>query len=318
MTRNFPWQWTGLVCALIALGPRAAESRVPAQFTVQGVVRDGAGKLQTAMVSVSVTLYDAQSGGAPLAGPYGPMMVAATNGLFTVPVGDAQLRGRLAAAPAVWLELAVDGERYARQQVTAQLFAVQAQGAETADALSVACVGCVTDGMVGSVAGSKVIGKVSTCGNADTVTNGVYTNQMYTNPPFIASLDGAKITGTVPSAQAAQTAATATSATQLGGLDATKFMRADTNTGTAGSLTVAGNIQVNGTVRGGTYGFGGLYEWSCTGIGLNCGCAAGQPSWAAIANNPFTGAQSCPAGFGAVANYFWNGTTVYCQIFCVK
>lgn len=305
----------GLVCAAVMLGARAADARVPAQFTVQGVVRDGMGKLQTAMVSVSVTLYDAQAGGSPIAGPYGPMMAAATNGLFTVPVGDPQLRVRIAAAPAVWLELAVDGERYARQQVTAQLYALAAAGAETADALSVACVGCVSDAMIGTVAGSKVFGKVPTCGNADTVTNGVYTNQMYMNPPFIASLDGAKITGAVASAT---NATNATNATQLGGLDNTKFMRTDTNTQTAGSLTVAGNIQVNGIVRGGTYGFGGTYEYSCTGIGLNCGCAAGQAAFAALINNPFTGAQSCPAGFSASPNYFWNGTTVYCQIFCVK
>lgn len=304
-----------ICAALIVLCAPAAFARVPAQFTVQGVVRDGSGKLQTAMVTVSVALYDAPMGGALLAGPYGPMMAAATNGLFTVPVGDMQLRARLAAAPAVWLELSVDGERYARQQVTAQLFALAAQGAETADALSVACVGCVSDAMIGTVTAGKILGKVTACGNADTVTNGVYTNQVYMNPPFIGALEGGKITGAVA---AAITATNATNATQLGGLDNTKFMRTDTNTQTAGSVTVAGNLQVNGVLRGASYGFGGSYGWTCTGIGLNCGCAAGQPSYTAGGPNPFTNAQSCPPGFTPYVNYFWSGAAVYCLALCFK
>ena len=39
--------------------------------------------------------------------------------------------------------------------------------------------------------------------NADTVTNGVYLDAAYNNPAFVASLDGAKITGQVASAAAA-------------------------------------------------------------------------------------------------------------------
>jgi len=46
----------------------------------------------------------------------------------------------------------------------------------------------------GNVTGN-VIGNVS--GNAGTVTNGVYTNISYTNPPWIASLAGGKITGNI-------------------------------------------------------------------------------------------------------------------------
>ncbi len=39
-------------------------------------------------------------------------------------------------------------------------------------------------------------------GNAGTVTNGLYSTGLYANPPWITSLAGAKITGTVPSAAA--------------------------------------------------------------------------------------------------------------------
>ena len=47
---------------------------------------------------------------------------------------------------------------------------------------------------MGNLTGN-VTGNVS--GNAGTVTNGVYTNQSYTNPAWIASLAGSKLTGTV-------------------------------------------------------------------------------------------------------------------------
>jgi len=41
---------------------------------------------------------------------------------------------------------------------------------------------------------------INITGNAGSVTNGVYTNESYTNPSFIASLDGSKITGALAGA----------------------------------------------------------------------------------------------------------------------
>jgi hypothetical protein len=51
------------------------------------------------------------------------------------------------------------------------------------------------------------------------------------------------------------------------------------------NATISGNATVNGTIRGATYGYGGMYSTS------SCyGCRSA---------NPFTGDCSCPAGFTA-------------------
>ena len=57
---------------LIMLGLLASSSiaraAVPSEFTVQGVLRNGAGTLQSTPVDVSVSLFDASSTGTKLAG----------------------------------------------------------------------------------------------------------------------------------------------------------------------------------------------------------------------------------------------------------
>src|SRR5258706_11620954 len=111
----------------------AARGAVPSALSVQGVLRDSGGKLQSMMVNVTASLWDAQTSGNKLAGPYGPTMVMATNGLFTFPINDAALTTELAAASQVWLELSVGNDTFARQPVTPQLYALMCG---TADNLS--------------------------------------------------------------------------------------------------------------------------------------------------------------------------------------
>jgi len=99
----------------------------------------------------------------------------------------------------------------------------------------------------------------SLTGNADTVTNGVYTSGSYSNPTWIASLDGAKITGTVASATSASSATTATSATQLSSTNWTVsevagvlyFAHGGVNKAkldSSGNFTVIGNVTAYGTI----------------------------------------------------------------------
>ena len=77
---------TLMICISVMVGlPVVARANVPGKFSVQGVLRDDVGKLQTTMVNVTVALYDASVGGNKLAGSYGPTSVMATNGLFTFP-----------------------------------------------------------------------------------------------------------------------------------------------------------------------------------------------------------------------------------------
>ncbi len=65
------------------------------------------------------------------------------------------------------------------------------------------------------------------------------------------------------------------------------------NTG-AGAQIKQGNLQVNGIIRGASYGFGGAF--SVGGGAWNAVCGFGGSAYVDVAN-PITGGYSCPAGF---------------------
>jgi hypothetical protein len=155
--------WLALL-ALVIVAPAPARAKVPSQFAVQGVLRDGAGKLQSTMVNVTVTLWDAQTGGNKLAGPYGPFAVMATNGLFSVPIQDAMLQPELGGAAQVWVEVIVGNDTFARQLVTPQMFALMCG---SADALAPTAT---VDGA--QISGTVDAAKVSGNGGAITNLNG--------------------------------------------------------------------------------------------------------------------------------------------------
>ena len=100
---------------------------------------------------------------------------------------------------------------------------------------------------------SQTLTGVSIDGNSSTVTNGVYTTGSYSNPAWITSLAGSKISGAVASATSAS------SATQLGTSNWTVLesggylyfqyggankMRLDSS----GNLIVTGNMSAYGSI----------------------------------------------------------------------
>jgi len=109
-----------------------AKAAVPNAFSVQGVLRDNMGKLQSMMVNVTVSLYDAQTNGNKLGGPYGPNPVMANNGLLTLSITDPNLQTGLSGASQVWLEMTVGSDTFARQPVAPQLFALLCGTADVA------------------------------------------------------------------------------------------------------------------------------------------------------------------------------------------
>src|SRR5438270_3601035 len=111
---------------LTIMAPRA-DATVPQEISVQGVLRNGAGALQTTPVTVIVTFYDAVTAGNKLAGPYTASNVQATNGLFTVSIKDTGLGPALAASGtgAAFVEISVGNDTFARQPVTSEVFALQ-------------------------------------------------------------------------------------------------------------------------------------------------------------------------------------------------
>jgi hypothetical protein len=70
-------------------------AQVPQKFTVQGVLRNGAGALESGMVNVTASFLDAASKGNLIAGPYGPKSVMSSDGLFTLTISDPALLSKL-------------------------------------------------------------------------------------------------------------------------------------------------------------------------------------------------------------------------------
>ena len=121
----------GILTVLMA-GSRVGRAAVPQSISVQGVLRDSTGKLQSMAVNVQVNFFDAQTNGNMLATEPLAMNVMAVNGLFSVTINDAALAGKLYGSTTgeVWLELSVGNDTYARQQVTSNVFALQCAQAD--------------------------------------------------------------------------------------------------------------------------------------------------------------------------------------------
>jgi hypothetical protein len=106
---------------------------VPNTFSVQGVLRDNTGKLQSMMVSVTVNLWDAQMMGNQLGGPY-QQTVMATNGLFTLAITDPQILTKIGSSSTgqVWLEVIVGNDTFPRQLATPGMFSLMCAQADSA------------------------------------------------------------------------------------------------------------------------------------------------------------------------------------------
>jgi hypothetical protein len=129
-----------LLFAVLTLAALPAAAVVPRTFSVQGVLRDKMGALQSQTASsVTVKLFAAQ---APSAGEmslaeWSQTGVGVSNGIFTVAVAvDDKMEAAL-AQPEVWLELTVDHDTYARQRLTPDVYAL---ACGTADALAPSAV----------------------------------------------------------------------------------------------------------------------------------------------------------------------------------
>lgn len=139
--------------------------RGPREFTVQGVLRDGTGRLQSTPVNLEINFFDVQPAGTgtKLAGPYQVMNVPVEDGLFTATIVDNQIINKIGSVSDLWLEVTIGAEVFSRQRVTPTGFALIAARAE-----SLACSGCIDNTMISGVAASKVSGKVASAMSADT------------------------------------------------------------------------------------------------------------------------------------------------------
>ena len=106
-------------------------------------------------------------------------------------------------------------------------------------------------------------------GNAATVTNGVYTNGSYSDPAWITSLAGSKISGTV------------TTATNLGGGAANRIAY---QTGTGSTTFIVAPTNANTFLEWS----GSAFQWSTTPLGTVTSVALSVPTGLTVSGSPIT------------------------------
>jgi hypothetical protein len=147
----------------LALAPTARAANSNQTVNVQGVLRDATGALQSMAAGVDISLYNSQTATTPFYTQHFST-VPVDNGFFTVELAGSSLV--FAAQPEAWIGITVDGDpsELPRQHLDAAPYAFSAGSADT---ISAACSGCITNVMLGgSIDGSKITGTVASATSA--------------------------------------------------------------------------------------------------------------------------------------------------------
>ncbi len=222
-TDNFTRRTTAILTILITvLMCGAAAFAQTTAFTYQGKLTDGA-MAASGTYDLGFALYDAETGGTQIGTTTTRPNVSVSGGIFTVQLDFGA--AAFAAGANRFLQIAVKKTTETnfttltpRQPLTSSPYAIRTLNATAADALSTACVGCVTDAQINSI-------------------------------------DGGKITGTVANAT---TATTAQNSEQLGGVAANNFVQSNSNAFVRNQTTAqTADLNINGTGSiGGNVGIG--------------------------------------------------------------
>jgi hypothetical protein len=163
------------IAAALLIGIIASASvalaAVPSEFTVQGVLRGSDGTLQKGpTVNVIITFYDKQTAGNRLAEPYVQNDVQISNGLFSTTIQDPNVIAKLSGHSEVWMEVSAGNDRFPRQPVTPNIYALMCSSADVAS--SVAPTASITSSQISDLATiQKVLGTPSG-GSAGTCPSG--------------------------------------------------------------------------------------------------------------------------------------------------
>lgn len=145
----------------------AVEAQTTA-FTYQGRMTDGS-VTANGIYGMKFRLYDAGTGNNQIGAEVSLPTVTIANGIFTVSLDFGA--NAFAAAGERWLEIEVGATVLSpRQKITASPFAIRSLESNKADLLSSVCNPCVTDPQIASISGAKVSGTVSNATTAASVT----------------------------------------------------------------------------------------------------------------------------------------------------
>jgi hypothetical protein len=161
-----------VILVLVLSGFAATANAQTNRFTYQGRLSDGA-TAANGTYRMQIALFDAPTGTGQIGstvtfdGAAGnPPAVTVVNGVFTVQLDFGA--GAFAAGADRFIELRVFNPSTStyitltpRQQLTSAPYSIRTSSSSSADSLSAACVTCVADAQIGSVAGSKVTGTVA-------------------------------------------------------------------------------------------------------------------------------------------------------------
>lgn len=143
-------------------------------FTYQGRLTES-GLPSNGTYEMRFSIHDAVSGGAQIGSTITNSSVNVSNGVFTV-ILDFSPAAPFGTGATRWIEIAVKkpteptfSTLSPRQQITSSPYAIRTLSATTADGLSNLCESCVTDQMINTVSGTKVIGPVANAVDADNV-----------------------------------------------------------------------------------------------------------------------------------------------------
>ncbi|MBS1797633.1 MAG: hypothetical protein JSS81_27670 [Acidobacteria bacterium] len=208
------------LCFLTAAGFQTVSAQTSA-FIYQGRLTDGPVSA-SGTYQMTFKLYDAVSGGTQIGSTVTDNSVAVASGAFAVQLDFGT--SPFGAGADRWLEIAVKKAAEPgfttlspRQQITSSPYAVRTVSATSADNLSAACVACVSDAQINSIAGAKVTGTVANAANATNAAN---------------------VTGVVPVANGGTGSATK------------NFVDLTTAQTVGGNKSFSGNVTVAGTLTG--------------------------------------------------------------------
>lgn len=161
---------------LLLLASPLMGSAQTTKFNYQGKLNEG-GTVATGTYSMKFSLYDADAAGTQIGSTITETSVAVTNGIFSVVLdfGSSPFAGG-ARFLEVEVKKASDSSYTTlspRQQIMSSPYSLRTLSASSADSLSSACAGCVTDSHIADVAGPKVTGTVAlatSAASADTLS----------------------------------------------------------------------------------------------------------------------------------------------------